>query len=675
MCRILLSEHPAVHARGTRRTFSRLGLWVALFPLFAAANPFYVATNGSDGWSGLLSAPTPTRSDGPFRTLPRAQLAVREVQAVAPTGTVRVLIRAGTYALEAPLVFDARDARPAGSLTWWESFPGEMPILSGGRRITGWQPQPGASNLWAATVPADAGGYWWFNQLYVNDRRATRARQPNAGEDDLIVTVVSDGGRRLQFDRGWGGENLTGTTAELFMYHEWSCSRAAVLESGVNEVVAPAPVGVVDHAATTARLGDRVFLEHAFSFLDQPGEWFLERASGKLYLMVADGQDPNNMNVVAPHLEQILAVRGTWDAPVRGVCIRGLSLEHSLWLLPAIGLPEAQAGHYLPSWFKFTTYVPPVAVELSYAEDCRVERCRVRHTGADGIGIGAGTRGNAIDGCEITDTGVNGISLGWRGGIHPDRSIFTLGAEWPTVTDIPASNRIVDCDVSDAGRYLDEDPLRRLKRVCTDPVRRRRALIPGEITKLLETCLPERRLLYETALCTGLRANELRNVTPAHLDDERSGIRLEAAWTKNRLDGFQPVPRWLMNRLRAGSEALGPTSPIFSLQKTHPARMIQTDLVRAGIPPEIPGEGKIDFHSLRVTYCSMLDYSGASAKENQQLARHSTPALTMNVYVRTQVDRVRGVVESLGEIVNPAAPPYRRLTEETPPLRLLSNAG
>ena len=223
--------------------------------------------------------------------------------------------------------------------------------------------------------------------------------------------------------------------------------------------------------------------------------------------------------------------------------------------------------------------------------------------------------------------------------------------------------------------YLDDDPLRRLTKINTDPVRRRRALTVQEVASLLDACLPERRLLYETALCTGLRANELRHITPAHLDHERYGIRLESAWTKNRMEGFQPVPRWLMDKLMSAAQGLDQSTPLFGVQKTHPARMIQTDLERAGIPVEIPGEGKVDFHSLRVTFCTLLDESHASAKENQELARHSTPALTMNVYVRTRADRVRNVVDAVGDLVNPPAPPELCPNGETPHLRLLRNVG
>jgi integrase len=180
--------------------------------------------------------------------------------------------------------------------------------------------------------------------------------------------------------------------------------------------------------------------------------------------------------------------------------------------------------------------------------------------------------------------------------------------------------------------------------------------MPEEIARLLECCLPERRLLYETALSTGLRANELIHVTPVLLDIFRCGIRLEAAWTKNRLDGFQPVPRWLMDRLLVAAQGLGPTQPIFRIQKAHAARMVRDDMERAGLPVFKPGEGTIDFHALRTTYVTMLDMNGASAKEAQDLARHSTAVITLNSYIRSTDDRKRRVVEAAGDLVKGPEP-------------------
>ena len=98
--------------------------------------------------------------------------------------------------------------------------------------------------------------------------------------------------------------------------------------------------------------------------------------------------------------------------------------------------------------------------------------------------------------------------------------------------------------------FLSEDPLNGLAPFDTTPMTIRRAMPLEEIDALLRAAPESRRLLYETAIVSGLRANELRNLTINHLDDERCGLRLDATWTKNRKPGFQPLPRALMMSLQ-----------------------------------------------------------------------------------------------------------------------------
>jgi hypothetical protein len=85
---------------------------------------------------------------------------------------------------------------------------------------------------------------------------------------------------------------------------------------------------------------------------------------------------------------------------------------------------------------------------------------------------------------------------------------------------------------------------------------------------------------------------------------------------------------------------------------SHPGRDLEVDLKAAGIPKHTE-DGKIDFHALRVAYVSFVLEAGASAKEAQTLARHSTPDLTMNVYARARDTRLSEVAEKVGEQVRP----------------------
>jgi site-specific recombinase XerC len=102
--------------------------------------------------------------------------------------------------------------------------------------------------------------------------------------------------------------------------------------------------------------------------------------------------------------------------------------------------------------------------------------------------------------------------------------------------------------------YLKENPLEGIGRFDTTPRTRRRAMTAEEIQKLLSVATEYRRLLYEVAFCSGLRANELRSLSVDHLDRERGGLHLDSDWTKDRKAAFQPLPRALVDRLAAFAE-------------------------------------------------------------------------------------------------------------------------
>ncbi|HKM55037.1 MAG TPA: hypothetical protein VJY33_16630 [Isosphaeraceae bacterium] len=99
---------------------------------------FFVSTQGDDAWSGRLDVPNAARSDGPFATLRHARDAVRGMRKDAKNlAPVTILVRAGSYELGATLRFLPEDGGSASAPVVYQAFPGERPILRGGRRITG----------------------------------------------------------------------------------------------------------------------------------------------------------------------------------------------------------------------------------------------------------------------------------------------------------------------------------------------------------------------------------------------------------------------------------------------------------------------------------------------------------------------------------------------------------
>ena len=112
----------------------------------------------------------------PFATVAQAQLAIRTRIAAGASQNFVVQIAGGVYPQAETLKFGPEDSA-AGSTVTYAAAPGQKVLLTGGRPITGWKPYD--DHLWMTTIPDVKLGRWYFNQLFVDGRRATRARTPN----------------------------------------------------------------------------------------------------------------------------------------------------------------------------------------------------------------------------------------------------------------------------------------------------------------------------------------------------------------------------------------------------------------------------------------------------------------------------------------------------------------
>jgi hypothetical protein len=162
-------------------------------PRARSATEFFVAPDGNDTQAG-------TR-DEPFATLHRARDAVRDARDARPQEGVTVTIRGGRYELEEPLDFSTADSGAASDApVTYRAAEGEEVVLSGGRTISSWQPDPDRPGVWKTRVadPAEEeGDAWRFEQLWVNQQRAVRARTPNHWEfhrltEDVVERELAD---------------------------------------------------------------------------------------------------------------------------------------------------------------------------------------------------------------------------------------------------------------------------------------------------------------------------------------------------------------------------------------------------------------------------------------------------------------------------------------------------
>ena len=386
-----------------------------------APGVFFVATNGNDQWSGRLPAPNRKGTDGPFATLPCALKTIRELRqqhdSAAGRPSLTVFVGGGLYCAEAPIVLTPEDSDLVLA-----AYPGQKPVLSGGRPVTGWKEVTvQGKKLWAANIPSVRDGKWYFRELWVNGQRATRARHPNRGY--LPIEGFPDqsaewtkGHTRFRFREGdlrsWG----TVTNAEVVAMTRWVESRLPVV--GVDEtehIVSFSKRSVFELAP-----GDLYYAEGAFEFLDEPGEWYLDAASGKLYYMPRPGERLDAIQAIAPLLAQVVRFEGQPEAGqfVERVTLRGFAFSHTEWCFPA----GFHGGKNKPNvWpepspeiggFAQAAVGVPGAVWGEGLRDCVFENCRFANLGNYGLELARGCQRNRIIQCEFSDLGAGGVKIG-----------------------------------------------------------------------------------------------------------------------------------------------------------------------------------------------------------------------------------------------------------------------
>ncbi len=165
--------------------FRRLVLIALPFVAYAQvpSADLFVSPKGNDVWTGTASTPNTAHTDGPFASVARAQVAVRQLLKSNPGRPVTVMLRAGTYYLPlsptrpGTLEFTASDSGGTTGPVIWRSYPGETPVISGGEPLgTGglgrsWMHVSGS--LWQVRLPAAT---LPFESLFYNGQRRLRSR-------------------------------------------------------------------------------------------------------------------------------------------------------------------------------------------------------------------------------------------------------------------------------------------------------------------------------------------------------------------------------------------------------------------------------------------------------------------------------------------------------------------
>jgi hypothetical protein len=412
----------------------------------------FVSPCGNDHWSGLRPEPVADGSDGPLATPAAALAALRQLrQTGTAAGAGAVQLRAGTYYLSESLTLTPEDSGTAEAPVVISAFAGERVVLSGGRRITGWQAgEVHGRPCWTADLPEVRAGSWNFIQLFVNGERRWRPRLPKTGTYRFTGIPAETGGAAdaTDWDRG--------PTAALYREGDIQASwknlddvKLVVLRLWFEmhhrvRALDPATHTVQFRAKCFGPLRDekdefsRYFADNVFEALTEPGEWYLDRPAGRLYYLPRPGETLAETEVIAPRLAAVVRFAGSEATPVRHITLENLVFQHAEWDYPADDVGSIQAAYKVPG-----------AIQFDHAETCALYGCEVAHVAQYGVQTMTGCHGNLIAGCWLHDLGGGGVRIDheWMHRVNETVPALIQGRG----DRQPMATTVTDCTIHDAG--------------------------------------------------------------------------------------------------------------------------------------------------------------------------------------------------------------------------------
>ncbi len=426
----LISTSHVVYATKRVLILGSVAYFITASALCAAEIHVAPAPAGNDAHPGTVAQPVATPQG--------AQARVRALIQAGLSNAVEVIFAAGTYQMDAPLELRPEDSGTATFAITWKAAANATVVLSGGKRITGtWT--NGGTGIWFTDLTGVGLGtnQWNFRQLFVNGQRAVRARYPNVSNPNPFLYATGGG-----FDHAiinpalvkasWG----TAADAQINMvpqsrfFNQWNTVTGVNTNTGRIDIADSERHRLIDS-------GSWFWIEGVQAELDEPGEWFLNPTTGRLYYMPTNGVNPNSLEIVAPYLNRIINVKGDVNASthVQYVNFDGLEFRHTTFTLGHI---EARVH-------------TDTAIMFENTRDSSVKHCQFENIGGYALWLHLDSQRNVFDQNTVRYSGGGGVLLtGARLGYMDDSKVYTPGEAAAKVA--PILNEITRNTVEHCGK-------------------------------------------------------------------------------------------------------------------------------------------------------------------------------------------------------------------------------
>ena len=403
------------------------------------AGEIWISPKGSDFNDGTRQSPKATLTSALRQAREWRRTEDNRIQ-----GGITIYMEGGTYAFYEPVFIRPEDSGTKESPTIIHSVDDEKVILSGGISINGWKKQ---GKVWVADVPVFNGRPLDFRQLWVNGKKAVRARDVedfekmnricSVDEKNEILYVPAVSIRRLIDNKG----NLKAKYAEMVLHQMWCVANLRIRsvevqgDSAAIRFHQPESRIQFEHPwprpmVTKDGHNSAFYLTNACELQDVPGEWYHDMDARKVYYYPREGEKMQEAEVIVPAVETLVRVEGTVDRPVCHIRFEKITFSYTTWMRPSEkGHVPLQAGMYLTDGYRIGPKMqrndlnhpldnqgwlgrPAAAVRVVAARQIDFERCRFEHLGSTGLDYEEAVQGGVVRGCLFRDIAGNGLLVG-----------------------------------------------------------------------------------------------------------------------------------------------------------------------------------------------------------------------------------------------------------------------
>ncbi|MEA5127280.1 MAG: right-handed parallel beta-helix repeat-containing protein [Proteiniphilum sp.] len=274
-----------------------------------------------------------------------------------------------------------------------------------------------------------------INQLFVNGKRAIKARSPNFGElfktKTAIQTFLNEKSATQVIQlteqqlKTLSLNTLKDENMIASFNHLWLNTQGYVnnISSKNKSFSFTSPI---INKVFNLNVTSQFFLENSSSFLDDYGEWFID--NNILFYIPRKGENINTTTAEVPVLDQLLIIKGSKGKTVNNIIIENLSFQLTKHSIPKTGQLYHQAA------FETTA-----AITVSYATNIEIRKCEISQTGNNAIWFQKGSKNSKLTQTYMYDLGVGGVKIGIR-----DKKITE-----PDKT----SNIVIDNNIIKSGGY------------------------------------------------------------------------------------------------------------------------------------------------------------------------------------------------------------------------------